>query len=169
VADQTNTLHTVEFRRSMYRGYRHLQPPGELGRNVSQPAQARRQSETESDLVLKGIGCSGGRTTAEVRVIASLEQAWNLRTGEILVTRFTDPGWTPVFGLAAGVVTEVGGLLSHAAVIGREYGLPVVLNVAGATQVLKTGQRVEIDGAAGTVKILELGVANGCNPAGLDS
>ena len=89
-----------------------------------------------------------------MRVVAELAQANTLKTGEILVTRFTDPGWTPVLGLVCGVVTEVGGLLSHAAVIGREYGIPAVLNVAGATQILKTGQQVEIDGTAGTVKVV---------------
>jgi phosphoenolpyruvate synthase/pyruvate phosphate dikinase len=90
-----------------------------------------------------------------VRVVPTLEQADTLQAGEILVTRFTDPGWTPVLGLVTGIVTEVGGLLSHAAVIGREYGIPAVLNVPRATQMLRTGQRVEIDGSAGTVRILD--------------
>jgi len=75
--------------------------------------------------------------------------------GEILVTRFTDPGWTPILGLVQGVVTEVGGMLSHAAVIGREYGIPAVLNLRSATQKLSTGQRIRIDGTRGTVEILD--------------
>jgi phosphoenolpyruvate synthase/pyruvate phosphate dikinase len=90
-----------------------------------------------------------------VRVVPTLEDAASVKAGEILVTRFTDPGWTPVLGLVSGIVTEVGGLLSHAAVIGREYGIPAVLNVPRATQMLATGQIIEIDGNEGTVKIIE--------------
>ena len=71
--------------------------------------------------------------------------------GEILVTRFTDPGWTPLFSTIAGVVTETGGVLSHAAVIAREYGIPAVLAVPGATARLKDGDWVIVDGSRGTV------------------
>ncbi len=143
----------TRFRRLMYRGYRGLDPPGELGRDVAQQAPVERVEGSER-MVLKGIGCSAGVITGHVRVVAALEHADTLKPAEILVTRFTDPGWTPVLGLVSGIVTEVGGLLSHAAVIGREYGIPAVLNVPGATQILKTGQRVEIDGGEGTVRIL---------------
>jgi phosphohistidine swiveling domain-containing protein len=150
------TVATIAYRRLMYRGYRLFEPPGELGRNVSQRAAVDRSPDS-SHLVLTGIGCSAGVATARVRVVPTLEQAHTLQSGEILVTRFTDPGWTPVLGLVAGIVTEVGGLLSHAAVIGREYGIPAVLNVAGATQTLRTGQHVEIDGSRGTVRVLAAG------------
>lgn len=144
----------TRFRRLLYRGYRGLEPPGELGKGVTQRAPAI--ASDPSDLVaLRGIGCSAGIITGHVRVVMALEQADTLKPAEILVTRFTDPGWTPVLGLVSGIVTEVGGLLSHAAVIGREYGIPAVLNVPGVTQILKTGQRVEIDGTEGTVRILQ--------------
>jgi phosphohistidine swiveling domain-containing protein len=151
---QAETLASTTLRRLLYRGYRLVEPPGELGRNVSHEAQANRVPTSDKG-VLTGIGCSAGVVTAMVRVVPTLEQADTLQSGEILVTRFTDPGWTPVLGLVSGIVTEVGGLLSHAAVIGREYGIPAVLNVPGATQVLKTGQRVEIDGTQGTVRMLK--------------
>jgi phosphohistidine swiveling domain-containing protein len=88
------------------------------------------------------------------RVVGSLDEVSQIEHGDILVTRFTDPGWTPALGLVAGVVTEVGGLLSHAAVIGRELGIPAVLNLPGATQLLRTGQRIRVDGGAGTVEVL---------------
>jgi phosphohistidine swiveling domain-containing protein len=143
-------LSSAKFRKLMYRGYRMLDPPGELGRAISQ----RLQGSTDG-AVLSGIGCSSGIVRAAARVVPTLEEAHSLRQGEILVTRFTDPGWTPVLGLVAGIVAEVGGLLSHAAVIGREYGIPAVLNVPDATRLLKTGQWIEIDGSAGTVRILE--------------
>jgi phosphohistidine swiveling domain-containing protein len=151
--DAARLAESIRFRRLMYRGYRGLEPPGELGKGVAQRAPGRDEASDAS--VLKGIGCSAGIIAAPVRVVTTLERADTLKPGEILVTRFTDPGWTPVLGLVSGIVTEVGGLLSHAAVIGREYGIPAVLNVPGATQVLKTGQRIEIDGTEGTVRILE--------------
>ena len=144
----------IRFRRQMYRGYRLLEPPGELGRHISRQSPGPLDRASSESIVLSGIGCSAGIVRGPVRVVAELAQANTLKAGEILVTRFTDPGWTPVLGLVCGVVTEVGGLLSHAAVIGREYGIPAVLNVAGATQILKTGQQVEIDGTAGTVKVV---------------
>jgi phosphohistidine swiveling domain-containing protein len=148
-----DVLATTAYRRLMYRGYRLLEPPGELGRNVSHRATADLQTVSDHP-VLTGIGCSAGIVVAPVRVVATLDEAHTLQAGEILVTRFTDPGWTPVLGLVSGIVTEVGGLLSHAAVIGREYGIPAVLNVPGATHLLRTGQRVEIDGSRGTVTVI---------------
>jgi phosphohistidine swiveling domain-containing protein len=147
-------LEETRYRRLMYRGYRFLEPPGELGRDVTQRTLADQLDGASSEAVLKGIGCSAGVIRAAIRVIRTLEEADTLRPGEILVTRFTDPGWTPVLGLVSGIITEVGGLLSHAAVIGREYGIPAVLNVTGATQLLRTGQHVEIDGSEGTVRVL---------------
>jgi len=84
-----------------------------------------------------------------------LSEVDSLERGEILVTPFTDPGWTPAFHLLAGVITETGGILSHAAVISREYGIPAILNLPRATIALHTGMRVRIDGSAGTVEILD--------------
>jgi pyruvate,water dikinase len=78
-----------------------------------------------------------------------------LLPGEILVTRATDPGWTPLFIHAGGIVLEIGGALQHGAVVAREYGIPCVSGLAGATDVLKDGQLVEVDGSNGTVRILE--------------
>jgi pyruvate,water dikinase len=77
-----------------------------------------------------------------------------LQRGEILVARYTNPGWTPLFNLAGGIVIEEGGLLSHGAVVAREYGIPAVLRIEGATSIFHTGQRLRIDGSAGTVEIL---------------
>ena len=73
------------------------------------------------------------------------------------MTLFTDPGWTPVLARVGGVVTEVGGLLSHAAVIGREYGIPAILNLIDATKIIKDGDRIKINGKTGEVEILEEG------------
>ena len=143
-----------EFRDRMYRGYRMVEPPGELGRAVSLQVSASDVAELPDPTLLKGVGCSAGRVTAKARVLTALAESERLMPGEILVTRFTDPAWTPMLGLVAGLITEVGGLLSHGAVIAREYGLPAVLNVDGATEVIQTGQVLEIDGGQGTVKIV---------------
>jgi pyruvate,water dikinase len=75
--------------------------------------------------------------------------------GEILVAPFTDPGWTPYFQLAAGLVTDLGGLLSHGSIVAREYGLPAVVNVGPATRIIRTGDRLQLDGTRGEVRILE--------------
>lgn len=141
----------VRVRRKLYDGYRDFVPPNELGRGVV----ARDEASYVEGSALVGLGCSAGVVEGVVRVIASLDEVDQLRKGDILVTKFTDPGWTPALGLVSAVVTEVGGLLSHAAVIGREYGIPAVLNLPGATKKLRTGQRVRVDGATGRVEILE--------------
>ena len=71
------------------------------------------------------------------------------------MARFTDPGWTPIFPLAAAVVTEIGGMLSHGAIVAREYGIPAVVNVADATSRIATGDLIEVNGASGEVRVLE--------------
>lgn len=78
-----------------------------------------------------------------------------LEPGEILVVPSTDPGWTPLFLTAGGLVMEMGGAMSHGAVVAREYGIPAVVGVAGAIERISTGQRITIDGAAGTITIVE--------------
>jgi pyruvate,water dikinase len=77
-----------------------------------------------------------------------------LEVGDILVTRFTDPSWTPLFVSIKGLVTEVGGLMTHGAVIAREYGLPAVVGVENATRLIKDGQRIRVHGTDGYVEIL---------------
>ena len=138
----------VTFRRAMYDGYRDLVPPHELGAGIDAVANA------SGGNVLAGLGCSPGVVEGVARVIGSLRDIDQVCRGDILVTQYTDPGWTPALGLVAGVVTEVGGMLSHAAVIGREYGIPAVLNVAGATTTIRSGQRLRVDGRAGTVEVV---------------
>ncbi|MEV6275157.1 aminotransferase class III-fold pyridoxal phosphate-dependent enzyme [Nocardia sp. NPDC051832] len=154
----------ITYRRAMYDGYRDLVPPHELGAGIAPVA-----IEAGDGSGLKGLGCSPGVVEGPVRVLTSLRDIGRLRTGDILVTQFTDPGWTPALGLVAGVVTEVGGMLSHAAVIGREYGIPAVLNVPDATRTLRSGQRVRVDGGAGTVEILDPEPADVPEPGAIDA
>ena len=103
---------------------------------------------------LQGLGVSPGTARGTARVLRRVEEAPALRTGEILVTRSTDPAWTPVFSRAAGLVLELGSQLSHGAVVAREYGLPAVANISGATQNIPDGAEIELDGRSGTVWIL---------------
>jgi len=86
-------------------------------------------------------------------VLDNSDDIWRVRTGDILVVPRTDPGWTPVFRKIGGLITETGGLLSHGAVVSREYGIPAVTNIHNACRIFKTGQTVKIDGSKGTVTV----------------
>ena len=104
---------------------------------------------------LQGLPVSPGLVTGKARVILQADAAERIQPGEILVAPYTDPGWTPCFLAAAGIVVDIGGLLSHGSVVAREYGLPAVVNVGLATRLIKTGQRLEVDGNRGVVTILD--------------
>ena len=105
-----------------------------------------------ADGALRGSPASPGTVTAVARVVRSPQGA-RLEPGEILVAPSTDPGWTPLFLTAGGLVMEMGGMMSHGAVVAREYGIPAVVGVAGATERIVTGQRITVDGSAGTVAL----------------
>jgi len=102
---------------------------------------------------LTGVPVSSGIIEGRARVILRIEDA-NIEEGDILVTTFTDPSWTPVFVSIKGLVTEVGGMMTHGAVVAREYGLPAVASVENATKLIKEGQRIRINGTEGYVEIL---------------
>lgn len=108
---------------------------------------------TETQGMLRGTPASPGSVTGRARVIFDPTGAY-LEPGEILVAPSTDPGWTPLFLTAGGLVMEMGGAISHGAVVAREYGIPAVVGVAGATEHITTGQEITVDGTAGKV-ILE--------------
>ncbi|MEM9176002.1 MAG: PEP/pyruvate-binding domain-containing protein [Myxococcota bacterium] len=107
------------------------------------------------DKVVVGKPVSRGRVEGRVRVVKRLEEAESLKPGEILVAPITDVGWTPYFAVIGGLVTDVGSAVSHGAVVAREYGLPAVLNTRNATEILRTGERVVLDGDRGTVERLD--------------
>ncbi|HEY4036900.1 MAG TPA: PEP/pyruvate-binding domain-containing protein [Ktedonobacteraceae bacterium] len=111
-----------------------------------------RTNQPEGD-VLKGIAASPGHITGPARVIAGPDQFDQMRQGDILVARITTPAWTPLFALASGIVTDVGGPLSHSSIVAREYHIPAVLGTGVATERLSSGQRVAVDGDAGTVTL----------------
>ena len=104
---------------------------------------------------LTGMPVSPGVVTGKARVILRAAADQQVLAGEILVAPFTDPGWTPYFVTAAAIVMDQGGILSHGSIVAREYGIPAVVNVGFATQIIKTGQTIEVDGNRGTIKILQ--------------
>ena len=105
--------------------------------------------------VLHGVGASGGTATGPVRVLRSVAELSRVRPGDVLLARGTDPAWTPLFPLIAAVVTETGGMLSHAAIVAREVGIPAVLAVPEAMERLEVGAEVRVDGERGTVAVIE--------------
>lgn len=107
---------------------------------------------SEGGICVHGTPVSRGKIEAPARVVKHLEAAGSIQPGDILVTNATDIGWTPYFPLLAGIVTEIGGLLSHGAVIAREYGLPCVVGVEGATDIFTSGETLILDATRGTVE-----------------
>jgi pyruvate,water dikinase len=122
----------------------------------------------ERDDALHGIAASSGLVRGRARVIRSPRDAMRLGRGDILVTHATDTGWSAVFPLIGGLVTEIGGQLSHAAILAREYGLPAVVNVTDVTSLIGDGDTVTVDGAAGTVRIDARGAAISAGAAQMD-
>lgn len=105
---------------------------------------------------LEGLGASPGRVVGRARIIEDLVwQADEFQIGEILVTRFTDASWTPLFAIAGGVVTDIGSMLSHSSIVSREFGVPSVVNTKHATRLINTGDMLVVDGDAGTVEVVE--------------
>lgn len=127
--------------------YRHHPAQNELGIGP-QVSKKRDPSEVE----WSGIASSQGHYRGPARVIRTLEESQKLQTGDVLVAVFTDPGWTPLFLVAKAVVLETGGLLSHAAVISREYAIPSVLGIEGITGLIQDGDLLEVDGDSGVVR-----------------
>jgi pyruvate,water dikinase len=153
-ASRTDLAPLVRARRAEHARDRGRPDPPATFRGVPPPEQLPPSSE--ADGTWRGLGASAGAVEGHARVLtsASADEMGTLQPGEILVVHTTDVGWTPMFLIAAGVVTELGGPLSHAAVVARELGVPSVVNVAGITHAVRTGDRLRIDGDRGTVERL---------------
>jgi pyruvate,water dikinase len=109
----------------------------------------------DGDADLRGFAASPGVAEGPARVILSADEISELQDGEILVARITTPSWAPVFGKIGAVVTDIGGMMSHAAIVCREYGLPAVTGTAFGTRDIATGTRIRVDGSSGTVTVLD--------------
>ncbi len=148
----------VEERKELWRGQRRATPPqllpkggwGDMWRNWMPAA-----SEEQTGDVIKGIAGSAGTITAPARVLGGPQDFGQMQPGDVLVASITTPAWTSLFAMASGVVTDIGGPLSHSSIVAREYGIPAVLGTAVATRRIQSGQQIKVDGDAGTVTLLD--------------
>jgi phosphoenolpyruvate synthase/pyruvate phosphate dikinase len=142
----------IQQRKDAFRSYQALTPPRVLTSDGEVIAGAYRRDDVPA-AALVGLPVSAGIVEGRARVIHDMAEA-DLEPGDILVTPYTDPSWSPVFVAITGLVTEVGGLMTHGAVIAREYGLPAVVGVEQATRLIRDGQRIRVHGTDGYVEIL---------------
>jgi pyruvate,water dikinase len=157
VEGRANLRAIVERRRSELERNRRVEMPllmheSELPQVIARARQMQDAAPLDDGTEMRGTPVSRGSVEAEVVVIADPGDFGSMKRGAILVTRATDPSWTPLFTLASGVIVEVGGVLSHASTIAREYGLPALANVKQATTRLKTGDRVLLNATEGWVR-----------------
>jgi rifampicin phosphotransferase len=158
--DQTlgSLVDQVEQRKELWRGQRRATPPqllpkggwGDMWRRWLPAA-----SEEQTGDLIKGIAGSMGTITAPARVLAGPQDFGQLQPGDVLVASITTPAWTSLFAMASGVVTDIGGPLSHSSIVAREYGIPAVLGTAVASRRIHSGQMIKVDGDAGTVTLLD--------------
>jgi len=142
----------IRRRKDAFRSYEALTPPRVLTSEGEVVAGAYRHGGLPEG-ALAGLPVSAGTIEGRARVILDMAKA-EFEAGDILVTVYTDPSWTPLFVAISGLVTEVGGQMTHGAVIAREYGLPAVVGVEGATRLIRDGQRIRVHGTEGYVEIL---------------
>jgi phosphoenolpyruvate synthase/pyruvate phosphate dikinase len=142
----------IRQRKEAVRSYQALMPPRVLTSDGEAISGTYRRVDVPAG-ALTGLPVSAGTVEGRARVILDMAEA-DLEAGDILVTAYTDPSWTPAFVAIKGLVTEVGGLMTHGAVIAREYGLPAVVGVEHATRLIRDGQRIRVHGTDGYVEIL---------------
>ena len=151
---RTNKLdyQIISKRKDEYKYYEKLTPPRVITSDGEIIAGKYKRENLPAEAIV-GLPVSSGVIEGRARVILNMEEA-DLEDGDILVTTFTDPSWTPLFVSIKGLVTEVGGLMTHGAVIAREYGLPAVVGVENATKLIRDGQRILVNGTEGYIEIL---------------
>ncbi|HEX5718014.1 MAG TPA: PEP-utilizing enzyme, partial [Thermoanaerobaculia bacterium] len=142
----------IRQRKDAFKSYQALTPPRVLTSEGEGMTGSYRRDDFPAG-ALVGLPVSAGTIEGRARVILDMAEA-DLEPGDILVTAYTDPSWTPLFVAIKGLVTEVGGLMTHGAVIAREYGLPAVVGVERATRLIRDGQRIRVHGTEGYVEIL---------------
>ncbi len=143
----------IRQRREEFRSQQSLTPPRVITSDGEVITGTYRRSGTPAG-ALPGLAVSAGTVEGRARVVLDMAEA-HFEAGDILVTAFTDPSWTPAFVAISALVTEVGGLMTHGAVIAREYGLPAVVGVEQATRLIRDGQRIRVNGADGYIEILD--------------
>jgi phosphoenolpyruvate synthase/pyruvate phosphate dikinase len=153
-------IDTVQERKEIWQARKQVTPPPQLppgkkflGFNV-EAVLTGAEGRVEGNII-KGIGASSGQVSATARVLLGPEDFDQMQPGDILVASITTPAWTPLFAMASGVVTDIGGPLSHGSIVAREYGIPAILGTGYATKLIHSGQKIAVDGTAGTVTLLE--------------
>jgi pyruvate,water dikinase len=149
---------TVQERKSLWQARKQATPPPQLppgkkymGLDI-EGVLAGGEGDLEGNIIT-GVPTSSGNVTATARVLHGPEDFDQMQPGDILVASITTPAWTPLFALASGVVTDIGGPLSHGSIVAREYGIPAVMGIGIGTKIIKSGQTVTVDGTAGTVQL----------------
>ena len=153
IQDNSNLTDLVEQRKEEYRHFKKLSAPRLLTCDGEEPKASYQREDLPAGSLI-GMPVSSGRIEGIAKVVTDPAET-SLNKGEILVAPFTDPGWTPLFINASGLVMEVGGLLTHGTVVAREYGIPAVVGIVDATKKIKTGQKIRVEGDAGYVLILD--------------
>jgi phosphoenolpyruvate synthase/pyruvate phosphate dikinase len=160
--DQSMTLSNltkrIQERKAAWRANKRATPPPQLPSSqkvlgMDADIWLAVSTEDQTGETIKGVGASPGRVTASAQVLHGPEDFDQMRPGDILVAGITTPAWTPLFAMAAGVVTDVGGPLSHGSIVAREYGIPAVLGTGVATKRIHSGQTITVDGSAGVVTL----------------
>ena len=150
----------IESRKRQWRAEKRVTPPPELpqkGRvlGIKTDVFLAGAGGEQAESVIQGVGCSPGQVTGSARVLHGPEDFDQMELGDILVADITTPAWTSLFAMASGIVTNVGGPLSHGSIVAREYSIPAVLGTGMATRRIESGQQITVDGDAGTVSLLE--------------
>ncbi len=143
--DDDDLLIIIDKNKKYYNAYRNYTSENEIGSVFSGEAIKKNAN-------MKGLGANNGTVTGTARVINSFDEIGRLQEGDILVTKFTDTGWTPKFAILKGIVTEYGGVLCHAAIVSREYGIPAIVSAANIMEQIKDGETITINGTTGEIR-----------------
>lgn len=141
----------VEKNRDYYDSFRNFQSENEIGAGIGRTEIPKISDKNR----LSGLGAGSGAVTARAKLVLDMRQMDRLEVGDILVTKYTDTGWTSKFAMLSGVVTEYGGVLCHAAIVSREYGIPCVVAAKGALSRIRDGALIRVNGETGEIEILE--------------
>lgn len=164
--DQKELDRIINQNKEYYQSFRNYQSENEIGMAMSSNRKNLYNQQDENDMALireksqaqnrlKGLGCNSGVIKGRVKVIRDMSEMDRLEVGDILVTKFTDTGWTSKFALLSGIITEYGGVLCHAAIVSREYGVCCIVAVEGAMSKIKDGALIQMNGETGEIEIIK--------------
>ena len=151
---RSNLVRKAVRRRQLFASWDKVQFPEVISGNpvhIEKKMLAEEKQENEGSAMVTGTPACPGRVTGLAKVVMHISDAGRIQPGDILITHSTDIGWSPYFPILSGVVTELGGLISHGAVVAREYGLPCLVGVAGATKLFQDGDMVTVDAIKGVL------------------